>query len=140
MSLDEARYKELLALVTLALNQTTENSGSDISGVYTSAATITQAVRISGSNTAVAAQANSAANATIGFVKESDAGLAIVAYAGELPGFVGLVPGTSYYLSPTVAGGITSTPPASEGQIIQCVGYAKNATTLVIRLEPIVQL
>ena len=53
--------------------------------------------------------------------------------------FTNLTPGAAYYLSPTVPGGITSTPPSSPGQIVQKVGFAKDATTLVFNLrDPLV--
>lgn len=42
----------------------------------------------------------------------------------------GLTPGSSYYLH-TTAGGVTSTPPSASGNIVQYVGKAFDATTLI---------
>jgi hypothetical protein len=68
-----------------------------------------------------------------GFVSALGGGNATVQYAGELGGFVGLLPQTEYYAS-AVPGGISTTPPAS-GEIRRKVGIAKDATTLVIRID-----
>jgi hypothetical protein len=59
---------------------------------------------------------------------------------GDLAGFVGLTAGASYFLS-LVAGGITTTPPSlpadsGSGKVVQRVGIARNATTLVIQIDP----
>jgi hypothetical protein len=42
----------------------------------------------------------------------------------------GLTPGTTYFLD-TTPGGVTTTPPASAGNLIQKVGFAKSATALM---------
>jgi hypothetical protein len=42
----------------------------------------------------------------------------------------GLTPGTTYFLA-TTPGTVTATPPASAGNLIQKVGFAKSATELV---------
>jgi hypothetical protein len=55
----------------------------------------------------------------------------VVQYSGELSVFGGLTPAATYYLSST-AGTITATPPSASGEIVQEVGWARNATTLVI--------
>ena len=52
--------------------------------------------------------------------------------------FTGLTPGATYYLSPTVPGGITATRPTTPGQIVQVIGYAKDATCLVVNIQPAV--
>jgi hypothetical protein len=44
---------------------------------------------------------------------------------------IGLTPGTTYYLSTTVAGGIQSTRPTVAGQIVQDIGVALSDTTLL---------
>lgn len=41
-----------------------------------------------------------------------------------------VIPGSLYYLSPTVAGGITTTSPATSGQIIQPVGYGLDTDSI----------
>ena len=55
----------------------------------------------------------------------------IVTYAGELGGFSSLTPGFIYYLDVS-AGGITTTPPATSGNVVQIVGIAGSATVLTI--------
>jgi hypothetical protein len=57
-----------------------------------------------------------------------------VQYGGELAGFVGLIPGDTYYLS-TTPGVLTNVPPSTPGEIVQEVGFARNATTLVVLIE-----
>lgn len=72
---------------------------------------------------------------TIGFCREKiDATTAIVRYSGELPGFVGLSPGVTYFLS-TVAGGISPVAPTTAGSYVQKVGVARNSTTFVIMVD-----
>ena len=83
------------------------------------------------------AKANAGAEATMpvaGFVvSKPTATSAIIRSAGDLSGFT-LVADTEYYGS-LVAGGITATPPAVAGQVVQGVGRAKNATTLTIAVQ-----
>jgi hypothetical protein len=57
-----------------------------------------------------------------------------VQYAGDLSVFVGLTVGATYYLD-TTAGQITTTPPSGTGNIVQEVGFARNATTLVVQYD-----
>lgn len=59
---------------------------------------------------------------------------AIVLYTGELTGFVGLIPGSTYFLS-KISGQFTTDPPLDEGAIVQKVGFAKNSTTLVVLID-----
>jgi len=51
---------------------------------------------------------------------------------GPLSAYVGLVPGTRYFLSDTVPGGITDTPPDGTGHVVHSVGIAVDPTTLYI--------
>ena len=53
---------------------------------------------------------------------------------GEVGGFGGLVPNTDYYLD-TAAGGITAAPPIAPGSIVQKIGRARDATTLVVETD-----
>lgn len=46
----------------------------------------------------------------------------------------GLTPHAAYYLSPTTAGKITTTQPSGGGQFSTPVGFAHNATTLMIQI------
>lgn len=108
-----------------------------------SATVLLDAVRISAADTLAKAQASGIATApAVGFVlSKPTASTAILQNTGELGGFVGLTPGALYYLDQSVAGGITLTPPAlpadlGSGKIVQRVGRARNATTLLIQIDP----
>lgn len=46
-----------------------------------------------------------------------------------------LVPGSIYYLSPTVAGKVTATPPTTTGQVVQRLGVALSATVLQFTVD-----
>jgi hypothetical protein len=46
----------------------------------------------------------------------------------------GLTPGARYFVSPTTAGQITSTPPSTVGQVVALVGRATSTTDLEIEL------
>jgi hypothetical protein len=51
----------------------------------------------------------------------------------------GLTPGATYYMHST-AGGVTSTPTTTTGQIVQEVGFATSATSLHVNIqEPIIR-
>ena len=65
---------------------------------------------------------------------------ATVQYSGEIDNFVGLVPGETYYLSDTVAGTITATAPTSTGSVVPIIGYAKDATTLILDIGDVIYL
>jgi hypothetical protein len=87
------------------------------------------------------ANATSFATAPIvGFViSKPTATTCMVAYAGEVPGFVGLLAGEQYYLD-IVNGAITLVVPSSPGNIVQRVGTARNSTTLVVGLDNYTEL
>jgi hypothetical protein len=57
----------------------------------------------------------------------------IIARSGKVTGY-SLTADTYYYVSPSTAGGITSTPPNAAGNVVQQVGYAKTTTDLVVEL------
>jgi hypothetical protein len=57
----------------------------------------------------------------------------IVAKAGDVGGFVGLAPDAPYFAG-LLAGQMALTAPVGSGQVVQKIGYAKSATTLVIAL------
>lgn len=97
---------------------------------------VNDAVYVSGSGACDTADADDASKQPlIGVVvSKPTAFTCIVQYYGEVPGFVGLVPNTTYYLSVT-PGQITSTPPAAPGSIIQRIGFAKTATVLVLLVD-----
>lgn len=60
---------------------------------------------------------------------------AVVQYVGECPLYSTLTPGATYYLSDTAPGAITDVAPTAVGSIVQEVGFARNATTLVISID-----
>lgn len=88
-------------------------------------------------------QANATSLATapaLGFVVSKPiATNCVIAYGGEVSGFVGLVPGASYYID-TVNGGITNIPPSGAGNIIQRVGTAISTTVLVVFIDGFVEI
>ena len=49
-------------------------------------------------------------------------------------------PGDLYFLSPTTAGAITTTPPSGSGQAITRVGEGATSTSFSIYVEPPVKL
>lgn len=108
-------------------------------GMYTGTGplALNQVVYIDAANdVALADASNPAKMPAIGFI----AGIDLVAprpyrvqYSEELTGFIGLTPGANYYVSAAVPGVITTVPPI--GNIVQSVGVARNATTLIVNLE-----
>jgi hypothetical protein len=71
----------------------------------------------------------------IGFVvAKPTATRAIVKHYGEIGGFSGLTPGATYFLD-TVAGAISAVAPLLLGNIVQRIGFARNATTIVLQIE-----
>ena len=109
-----------------------------------------KAVYISASNSCALAMANaSATKQVLGLVKDASIAANAVgniqtdgvitgttaqwdaAIGGSNSG--GLTSGAVYYLSATVAGGITSTPPSTTGQYLVPIGVALSTTSLDIR-------
>jgi hypothetical protein len=78
------------------------------------------------------ALADSTWNPFLGFADSSVAPGAsvVVQTSGPMDGFVGLIPGSTYYLDQTTPGAITDILPAS-GEI-QVVGWAETGTTLFV--------
>jgi hypothetical protein len=95
------------------------------------------AVYLSGADSVDQAQADVATDRpVIGVVRiKPDSTHAIVQYYGECPLFGGLLAGKTYYLSATTPGGITDVAPSSDGNIVQKIGFARNATTLVVFID-----
>lgn len=52
----------------------------------------------------------------------------------------GLIPGATYYLSATTAGTVTTTAPSASGQMIQELGTAFDATTLIFTDRGVVEI
>lgn len=63
-------------------------------------------------------------------IADAAAGTVIVGRGQVLTGLTGLTIGADYYLSET-AGAITSTPPSTVGNLVQYIGKALSATTLL---------
>jgi len=57
-----------------------------------------------------------------------------VTYSGEVSGFSGLSPSSTYYLSIT-PGQISTSTPITTGSIIQHIGFAKSSTVLVVMID-----
>jgi len=68
-------------------------------------------------------------------VQKPDSTTAVVQYVGEVTGLVGLTPGAVYFLS-NLAGQITTTAPTADGSVVQRIGVAKDATTLMLTIDP----
>lgn len=93
-------------------------------------------VYASAADTASQADATSAATApAIGMVIELVGVGGVTQKDGEVTGFVGLTPTATYYLAAGVPGGITAVAPSTPGQIVQKIGFAKNATTLMLMID-----
>lgn len=89
-------------------------------------------VYASGPNAAsVATQATLATTPVTGIIVAKPSPItATVAYAGEVSVFAGLLSGAVYYLG--LAGALTLVPPGVGPAVVQRLGRAKNATTLVL--------
>ena len=74
----------------------------------------------------------------MGFIKDTVVAPANVNvyFEGEISGFVGLTPGTVYFLSDTTPGGVTDTPVTASGRILQRIGVATSATTIDFEANP----
>jgi hypothetical protein len=71
----------------------------------------------------------------VGIVIAKPTGLtATVLFSGRCSIFVGLSPGTQYYLGPF--GALTPTPPIANGEVFQKIGVAVNTTTLWVTIDP----
>lgn len=114
--------------------------GSDSSVLTCSAlVNLSDAVAITAAATVDQAENDNAARRpAVGLVvSKPTATSCIVRYSGELPGFVGLTIGATYYLAATL-GAITPTPPSrltDPGAIRQVVGVALSTTILIVDIE-----
>lgn len=101
---------------------------------------IGDAVYFSASNTvdkASAASGGGQTAAAIGVVLSKPTAIrAKVLSAGSADVYVGLVPGSRYFVSPTTAGGLTTTPPVASGEVLQQIGRAATGTKLLVLLFP----
>lgn len=95
------------------------------------------AVYLSAADTVDKADADDASKQPlIGFViSKPTAVTCVVQYHGEMAGVLaGLTPGATYYLTAT-PGVISTVAPTVSGNIVQKVGFARNATTLVVFVD-----
>jgi hypothetical protein len=101
------------------------------------AESIGDAVYLSDTNTVARANASSPNTApVIGFIIEKPtASTCVILTEGEFTYPSTLLAKTTYYLN-TAAGGITSNPPSSTGQVIQEIGTTLNTTKLLIKIRP----
>ena len=108
--------------------------------VYTCPAglVVGDAVQITGADAVDKADASVPADRpVVGFVKSKPtATTCILHYYGELSAFGGLSVGSTYYLSDSTPGAITTTAPNAIGSIVQEIGFARNSTTLVVFIDP----
>ncbi len=100
------------------------------------AAAVGDLVYVTGAFTADEADASSVATSpAIGVIIAKPTPVtATLSYFGETAVFGGLTVGADYFLD-TVAGGITTTAPSTPGEVVQRVGVAINATTLLFDPE-----
>lgn len=99
---------------------------------------VNDVVYISASNTAAKADASAAGTGpAIGIVVAAAAGIVDIRLFGKVATFVGLTPGTLYYVS-TTAGALTTTPPSLIGEYIQPAGLALTTTILLVSMQGMV--
>jgi len=125
----------LTAAGTVAIDTAASTITADTTGLA-----VGDAVYATGTGGVARAQANAAgAVKVIGFVTSVGV-TGKVATAGALTGLTGLTAGARYFLSPTVAGAVTTTVPTTEGQFVAPVGIALSATSLAIQIGMPIQL
>jgi hypothetical protein len=71
----------------------------------------------------------------VGIVESVVAGSARVCWCGVVNGFAGLVTNRTYYLSAAVPGALTPNAPTGNGEMVQCLGVASNASTLIAMVD-----
>lgn len=139
----QARQFENGSPVPLAAILALESSGPagpiTITGEYgcNISVAVLDAVYIDSPDHVAIADATSSAKVPIGFVlSKSSPTTCEVIYMGELAGFVGLVPNTTYFLS-TVPGAIIPQPgPTATGEVVQVMGWSRSTTVLVVEVDP----
>ena len=89
-------------------------------------------VTIDGAGEVVRASAASGGSSAIGYVKDTTlSGASVTVYfEGTNDVLPGLTPGSTYFLSDTTPGGVSTTIPTDTGEIVQKIGLAINATSL----------
>jgi hypothetical protein len=83
------------------------------------------------------ANATDATKPAQGFVKAGfNSGDTVDVYCdGQNAGLTGLTAGTRCFLSAAASGATVTTPPNAAGNLVQCVGVAVNATTVLFKPE-----
>lgn len=112
-----------------------------ISGTTGEALSAGDFVYFSGTGTVLKADATAIAKQARGYVNSSvtSGATATVFFDDTNTGLTGLTAGATYYLG-TTAGGITTTPTTTTGQIVQEIGFATSETSLRVNIqEPIVR-
>lgn len=109
-----------------------------VTAFTTSTATIGQVVKVTAADTLAAAFATSGEISTIGIQINSVTPYQVVC-SGRVTGLLddlgaALTPGARYYLSETVAGKITSTPPVLPGSLVRRIGWADSASSLIVAI------
>lgn len=109
-----------------------------------SAITVRQVVKMKVNGHVNIAQATDANvyDDTLGIVEDTSiasglAGKVIVRPGAIIPGFTGLTPNAMYYLSPTVAGGMTTVFPSTPGQTAYELGKAISANEFLFNPRPV---
>lgn len=88
-------------------------------------------------NKASAASGGGQTPAAVGVViAKPTAVTAQVLSAGSADVYVGLTPGSRYFVSPTTPGGLTTTPPSAAGEVLQQIGRAATTTKLLVMIFP----
>ena len=117
----------------------TSSTSLVLSGIYNCPVTVGvgDAVSLAGPDSVAEADAGPGiARPAVGIVQSKPSPvLCILAYMGELPGFAGLSPGSTYFLSASVPGQITATAPSGSGILVQTLGFARSATVLVVMMD-----
>lgn len=117
----------------------------DVTATFTSTTAKGMAVYVDGANTVDLAQADAEATAlVIGLAVEAITAGGTGDYLTEgqieqsdwtaVTGSATLSPGATYYLSTSVAGGLTTTPPTADGDIVVRVGTALSTTEMDIEI------
>lgn len=126
--------------ITISAN----TGGASFSGMAGEALSLGDVLYIGADGKAYKAQADADATSEAVGVSDRDAVLddpILILPIGDVtnPGW-SLTAGDLYYLSPTVAGGITSTPPSTTGQLIVPCGVATSTTSLAVDFRTRVKL
>lgn len=106
------------------------------------AVAVGDAVYLTATGTVDRARANALATMpVVGVVQSKPSATTCLVQTGDaLGGYAGLTVDAFYYASPTTPGALTATVPTTIGQVVQQVGFARTATTLVVSLGDVTVL